>query len=277
MNYGVALATIAALVLSMTAALPAFASSEADVDVDNDVKITISNNGVVLNSTTAESDTGGNWAGGSYGGNGAYGGNAGSGGDADAEADADYGDADAEANGGEGGYGGNGGNGGNGGLGGTVQTGDAEANAGTENVVNVNDISVEGCGCNDVDLDDLEDFYDVDVNVDNEIELDVENNGAVLNATHAYARTGWNAADGSYGGNGDDAGNGSSGGDADADADSSDEGDADADANGGYGGMGGNGGEGGEGGEGGLVVTGEARSNSGTINIVNSNLVRIVR
>lgn len=171
---------------------------------------------------------------------------------------------------------GNGGNGGNGGVGGTVQTGDATANAGTENVVNSNDVKVEGCGC-DAGVNYDEDRVD-DISVNNKVRLEVENNGFVLNSTSAYAKTGWNRAEGSEGGDGARAGSGGDGDKADADADSGHNGgDASADADGGNGGKGGNGGMGGEGSEGGLVVTGEARSNSGTINVVNANLIRVIR
>ena len=148
------------------------------------------------------------------------------------------------------------------------------------NQINTTDIKVEGCGC-DADLDDVEGFDDVDYDADNEVRIDVVNSGALVNYTDAYAKTGWNWADGSFGGNGDDAGNGSYGGkaDADADADSDDDGDADADADadGGTGGSGGDGGNGGEGGAGGLIVTGHATSNSGTVNLINSLLIRVIR
>ena len=294
MNYGAAVTTIVALVLSMAAVTPAFAGghSEADIDVDNDVKIYVQNEGLVVNSTTAEASTGGNYAGGSTGGDAGQGGHGGNGDYADADAtanadgDADA-DADANANGGDGGNGGDAGNGGAGGVGGTVSTGDAEANAGTLNVVNSNDIKVEGCGCDSVDLDDLEEFDDVDVTKDNEVKIELLNRGAVINYTDAYATTGWNDAGGSTGGAGDDGGGAGDGdyADADADADADSKGcgcgdadaDAEADANGGNGGQGGHGGNGGEGGPGGLVVTGEARSNAGTINLVNSNLIRVIR
>lgn len=282
LNYSAALATIAALVLSMTAAAPAFASGggELDVEVDNDVTIEVANFGAVINNTSAEASTGGNYAGGSEGGEGANGGSGGSGeeADADADADGDDADADAEANGGNGGNGGAGGEGGAGGVGGTVSTGDAEANAGTMNVVNSNDIKVEGCGCDAVDLDDAEDFDDADVDVDNEVEIGLFNGGFVLNNTDAYAKTGWNAAGGSDGGNAGEGGNGGEGDEADADADADGEdSDADAEANGGEGGEGGEGGNGGAGDEGGLVVTGDARSNAGTINLVNTNVIRVIR
>ena len=286
MNYGAAVATIAAL-LSLTAALPAFADyndSEIDVDLDNDVKVTVVNSAFVVNSTTASASTGGNWAGGSYGGNGAEGGNGGYGGDADADADADadeYGDADADADadGGKGGAGGAGGNGGHGGLGGAIATGDAEANAGTMNQINTTDIKVEGCGC-DADLDDVEGFDDVDYDADNEVKIDVVNEGALVNFTDAYAKTGWNWADGSFGGDGAEGGNGSTGGDADADADADAEdgdADADADADGGKAGTGGEGGNGGNVEAGGIIVTGNAVSNSGTVNLINSLLIRVIR
>ncbi len=279
LNYGAAVATIAAMVLSVFAAVsPALAygghSNGGDVDIDNEVKITVTNEAVVVNNTSANASTGGNWAGGSFGGDGAEGGSGDEGGDADANADAEDGDATADAEGGKGGKGGAGGDGGNGGVGGTVTTGDAEANAGTMNVLNSTEIEVEGCGCDGPNYD--EDNVD-DIRMDNEVRVNLYNGSAVINNTDAYAKTGWNHAEGSFGGDGAEGGSGDEGGDADADADADEYGDANADAEGGNGGRGGWGGMGGEGGAGGLVVTGDAVSNSGTVNLLNSTLIRVVR
>ncbi|OHB18534.1 MAG: hypothetical protein A2854_00175 [Parcubacteria group bacterium RIFCSPHIGHO2_01_FULL_56_18] len=282
MNYGAAVGTIAALVLSVfAAATPALACGGGcgghggDVDVDNEVKISVSNFAVVTNITTAEASTGGNYAGGSTGGEGGNAGNGDEGGNADADADSGDGDADADAEGGNGGNGGSGGNGGAGGVGGTISTGDAEANAGVANVVNSTDIEVEGCGC-DAGVNYDEDEVD-DITVDNEVEIDLYNGAFLLNVTDAYAKTGWNAADGTSGGSAGSGGEGEEGGKADADADTHGHGDANADAEGGEGGNGGYGGEGGFGGAGGLVVTGDATSNAGAVNVVNSTLLRVRR
>jgi hypothetical protein len=284
MNYGAAVGTIAALVLSMfAAATPAFAwggNNGGDVDIDNEVKISVANLAVVTNITSSAS-TGGNYAGGAYGGNGGSAGDGEEGGEADADADADGGDAeaDADADGGNGGKGGNGGAGGDAGVGGTIETGDAEANSGVMNVVNSTDIDVAGCGCDgDVNYDENE--VD-DITVDNEVKVELFNGALVTNVTDAYAKTGWNRADGVEGGNGGRAGDGEEGGEADADADAdghyNNGGEADADADGGNGGNGGNGGEGGLAVAGGLITTGDALSNSGAVNVVNSTLIRVRR
>src|SRR3989338_11467205 len=109
MNYGAAIVTVAALVLSMfAAAAPALACEDrcggygrGGSETDNSVKIDVDNHAVVINSTSASASTGGNWAGGSEGGDGDDAGNGGSGGDAEGEGKGDN-------NGGAGGDGGNG-------------------------------------------------------------------------------------------------------------------------------------------------------------------------
>jgi hypothetical protein len=283
MNYTAAVGTIAALVLSSFAAVtPALAwggNNGGDVEIDNEVKISVANFAVVHNVTTSSASTGGNYAGGAYGGNGAEGGEGDEGGNADADADAEEGDAEAGAQGGNGGNGGKGGNGGDAGVGGTITTGDAEANSGVMNVVNSTDLEVEGCGCDgNVNYDENE--VD-DIEVDNEVKLELVNGGIVSNFTDAYAKTGWNVAAGVEGGNAGEGGNGDEGGNADADADSDahhdDMSDADAWAQGGEGGNGGRGGRGGVALEGGVVVTGNATSNSGAVNVINSTLLRVRR
>lgn len=285
-NYVVATATTIAMLASAT---PAFAwgnqNNGGDVNVENKASISVSNWGSVVNSTTASASTGGNTAGGSMAGNGSTGGNGDEGGNATANADATKGDATAGAMGGNGGNGGKGGNGGNGGVGGQIQTGNATAEAGTMNQVNTNDVSIEGCACGaGVDFD--EDNVD-DINVEDSAKITLENGGFVMNYTDARATTGDNKAEGSTGGDAGKGGNGDEGGNATANADANagysynhhNKGgsDANAGAQGGNGGNGAKGGNGGVGGAGGLVITGAANSVAGTINVVNTNLVRIVR
>lgn len=283
MNYSAAVGTIAALVLSSFAAVtPAFASQQynhgGDVNIDNEVKVSVSNFAVVTNITKSDASTGGNYAGGAYGGNGGSAGNGEDGGNAVADADANKGDATADADGGKGGNGGNGGNGGAAGVGGTITTGNANANSGVMNVVNSTDLEVEGCGCDDsVNYD--QDTVD-DITVDNEVKVYLSNGALLTNVTDAYAKTGWNAAAGVAGGSAGSGGNGDDGGNAYADADADgwhNDGDAYANADGGRGGRGGNGGNGGVAAAGGLVTTGEATSNSGAVNLVNSTLLRVRR
>jgi len=280
MNYTAAVGTIAALVLSSFAVVtPAFAGSwkkGGDVEIDNEVKISVTNSAVITNVTSSSASTGGNYAGGAYGGDGAEGGDGDEGGNADADADANKGDADAIANGGDGGKGGKGGNGGDAGVGGTITTGNAEANSGVLNVVNSTDIEVEGCGCdNGVDYDDK---HIDDVEIDNEVKIQLSNGVILTNVTDAYAKTGWNKAAGAAGGDAGEGGDGEEGGNADADADGGwKNGDAYSEANGGEGGNGGRGGRGGLALEGGVVVTGDALSNSGAANVVNSTILRVRR
>ena len=141
---------------------------------------------------------------------------------------------------------GNGGTGGNGGPGGLVTTGDAESDAGSMSSLNSNDIDVGGDG---------EDMNSsaVAVLLDNAsgISMLAQNTGAA-------ATTGDNTARGSRGGRG------GSGGEVEADG-SGNNGGATA----------GTGGHGGTGGLGGEVVTGGSTSNAGSIQMMNTNLVRV--
>ena len=145
---------------------------------------------------------------------------------------------------------GNGGNGGNGGAGGLVQTGNATATAGTENALNSTDAEVDlgGCGCGDINS------VTIDVITDNG---DIANN--IDNLTQSRARSGQNLALGSRGGN---AGNG---GVVNGGAGNENNGGASA----------GTGGAGGAGGLGGEVSTGNASSTSGTINLLNTSILRV--
>lgn len=318
-GYGAALVMGAALVLSFGAATPAFACEQGcdgggwgggcwwgcsggEMEVDNSVSITVSNSGTINNETEAEASTGGNYADGSYGGDGGKqkgdGGNGGDGGDAEGDG------SNVGGMGGNGGSTGNGGNGGDAGPGGLVQTGDAEANAGSVNTLNTTEIEVEGCGC---DESAPVNGWWRKIKKDNSVGVTVANSGTINNETEAEAKTGKNDADGSYGGDGGkqkgDAGNGGDGGDATGSdeecgwcgggcgnwcgggcgywcaptgCDGCDNG-SNVGGDAGQGGHAGSGGDGGAGDVGGTVVTGNARSDSGAVNVMNTVLVRVLR
>jgi hypothetical protein len=272
----------AVVAVALLAASPAFADGHrwddcgCSDETDNSVTIKVWNMGAIMNMTGAVANTGGNYAGGSYGGNGGDGAEGGHGGDANVDG---YG----LAEGGNGGEGGEGGEGGNGGPGGLVETGDATANAGSMNTVNSTDIDVEqaDCGCDD----EMDGWYDALGNfhpyrngdVNNTVEIEVENEGVVADATVAGANSGENQADGSYGGNGGNGDEGGHGGEANA---SQGETGCGCDvypgqAHAGNGAMGGHGGNGGVGDVGGTIRTGRAMADAGTINVVNTNLIRV--
>ena len=221
----------------------AFEVTVCDLPVFGSVTITICNSGVIINSTTANSSTGGNTAEGSRGGRG------GRGGDVEAEADG-Y---DAEANGNNGGaLAGDGGNGGNASRGGIVITGTAISTANTLNSLNGTEIELAGTDLNS-----------------SAIEVGIDNDNCkcnlVDNKTRARARTGGNDAKGSEGGDG------GPGGEIEAEAE-----DGDAEANGNNGGaVGGNGGSGGSGGLGGFIGTGFADSTATTTNKLNFTKIKL--
>ncbi|TSC86580.1 MAG: hypothetical protein G01um10148_566 [Parcubacteria group bacterium Gr01-1014_8] len=294
MKIGAVLAT-SAMVLSQFAAIPAYACEdwcwgEGSSD-DNSVYIKVSNSGTIYNETKAKADTGDNDAGGSYGGDGGSAGDGGDGGEADVEGGVNWcgecsDGSDSEANGGDGGNGGDS-NGGDAGPGGLVDTGDADANAGTVNTLNTTDIAVEGCGCED-DQDEcgcIPPWLRRDV--DNSVRVKVHNDGTINNETKAKADTGDNDAGGSYGGDGggdchcDGGGDGGDGGDAEVGDDEEGCGcewdiGGGGTANGGDGGDGGDA-DGGDGDVGGTIRTGDARSDAGTVNVMNTTLVRVTR
>lgn len=263
LNYAIATATTLALFASATPAL-AFdwhggssgGSNSSDISVSND------NTANVYNGTISVAATGGNSAG---GGNGAEGGNGGSGGDVN-------------GNDGNAGEGGNGAAGGDGGAG-TVITGDAMATAGTLNVVNTNATDIESdCGCANPSSGSSRRGHKNDSSSSrnsSDIKVDNDSDANVYNLTAAVALTGGNDA---WGGSGADGGNGGSGGDVNNSGNNNDyrghhkggnSNDQESNA-----GDGGNGGAGGDGWDGG-VQTGDAMSDAGTINIVNTNLTRI--
>ena len=290
-NYGAAAATIAALTMSVFAALPASAfaceswcGGSNDTDINNSVTINVTNSGTITSDTDAKASTGGNWAGGSYGGDAGKGGSGGDGGVADANTDShcDCDPSVGNATGGNGGDAGAGGNGGDGGPGGLVDSGDATANAGSLNTLNSTEIDVQAadCGCANSEEHHFSGWGrrgDTDIN--NSVTVYVSNSGSIDSDTDAKAKTGDNSAEGSFGGDGKKGGSGGDGGDA-----YSGSGFVDfdwhavgGDAFGGNGGMGGNGGDGGRGDVGGTVRTGAAESNAGSINLMNSTIVRVTR
>src|SRR3989344_4414277 len=171
---------------------------------------------------------------------GSVGGRGGDGGEVDSDGDNNNGGATS----------GNGGNGGNGGPGGLVNTGDASADAGTVNLLN--DTNVEVAVPTDMNS------SSVVLETDNDQNADCECN-VIDNDTRARARSGENTAEGSVGGNADDGGD-IEGGDGNFN-------------NGGA--TSGTGGAGGSGGVGGTVFTGNARSDAGTINWLNTTIIRV--
>ena len=212
-------------------ATPAFAAVNS-----THITINVTNRGSIDNDTSARSHTGDNHAYGSTGGNG------GVGGDVLSQGSENNGGATA----------GNGGNGGNGGAGGLVTTGDADAQAATQNDLNNTDAAVElGCDCGDVNS------VTIDLTVDNAREYPTQNH--IDNDTRAKARTGENTADGSVGGLG------GTGGTVDGGTGSENNGGARS----------GSGGSGGAGGLGGTIGTGNASSSSGTINMLNTIMLRV--
>ena len=272
----------AAFAVAMLAGSPAFAYENnwndcgCNGETDNEVTIKVWNMGLITNVTGATASTGGNYAGGSYGGDGGNGAEGGNGGDASTDG---YG----LAEGGHGGDAGYGGQGGNGGAGGLVETGDAMADAGSMNTMNSTDVEVEqaDCGCDEEVggwYDALGNFHAFKQNdVDNEVKVEVGNEGAIVDMTVAGSDTGNNKAKGSYGGNGGEGSNGGNGGDAEA---GQGEPECGCDvypgqAHAGNGGMGAAGGNGGSGDVGGTIRTGRATANAGSINVLNTNLIRV--
>jgi hypothetical protein len=142
---------------------------------------------------------------------------------------------------------GNGGNGGTASDGGFVTTGDANADAGSLNSVNSNDTKVN-IG------------HHADMN-SSALAVAGSNSGAVVDVTAAAADTGTNNARGSRGGRG------GSGGEVESNGFLSTGNNGGASA--------GQGGTGGNGGIGGTVGTGNSTSNSGSINVLNTNIVRV--
>ncbi len=213
-------------------AMLAFATPASAAMNLSGVFIDASNEGAIVNVTSATANTGNNTAGGSRGGRGGNGG--------DVEADALVG-----AGNNKGADAGNGGNGGNAGAGGLVNTGDANADAGSMNKLNDNDVSVSNKGGMNLSL----------------LGVGATNAGVIVDVTGADANSGDNNARGSRGGRG------GHGGDVEASGFQAAGNNEWADA--------GHGGSGGAGATGGEVYTGEANSNAGSINVMNTNVVRV--
>lgn len=235
LNYTIAAVGAIAMVFTYAGIADAAINSSA-------IRIEIENTGKITNTTSASASTGNNHAEGSHGGDGDDGGDveAGSG---------DYNNGGAE--------GGNGGSGGNASAGGLVNSGNATADAGTDNSLNGTDVEINltnalGAG------EDVNSTY-IGVEIENGDDEECDCKPEIDNTTRARARTGSNDADGSFGGDGDD------GGDVEAD---------DGDYNNG-GASAGTGGAGGSGGLGGEVNSGVASSTAGTINLLNTSIIRV--
>ena len=213
------------------------------VDCDHGPDIVINDNkGVAINLVSAEANTGGNFADGSYGGEGGDGG-------------------DMENEGGDirRSHTGAGGNGGTALDGGIITTGDANAQAGAINVVNTNYTEIDRCACQEENC--CEDECCEDECCCNLDLVHNSNRAIAFNGVRARANTGENAAMGSYGGEGGEGGeieNEGEGGDI-------------AGSSTGIGGTGGNSGYGGD------VMTGRSDARALGVNIVNTNITRIRR
>ncbi len=200
------------------------------------------NEAEVQNEVSAQANTGGNYAGGSYGGSG------GSGGDIRNRDDGEVRDSTT----------GSGGTGGNSAIGGTIYTGDASSSAFVDNTVNSNLTEIQGCPCPS-STDEGSVCSDCS---SNPLHLNVvanHNDARVASRVLSQADTGNNAADGSYAGKGGSGGDISNGGE-----------DVDTAATG-------DGGDGGTGGPGGYVSTGRSVSRSGAVNVINTNVTRLLR
>ena len=143
---------------------------------DGNDTVTNNNSAMVSNNIVIGANTGGNWAGGSYGGEGGDGGDVVNGDDGDVE----------DSNTGRGGAGGDAAEGG------TIISGDISMDLEVTNRVNYNLTEIDRCACSGEG--------DGDVRVRN------INSALVANSTLAMANTGLNDAEGSYGGEGGDGG-----------------------------------------------------------------------
>jgi hypothetical protein len=199
---------------------------------EGDDMVANSNEAVIFNDISVKANTGYNYAGGSYGGDGGNGG---------AIINEDEGDVEDSSTG-------NGGSGAGASTGGTIMTGNASANANVLNRANTNRTLIDRCACPG-DCCDSGDSWVVN-----------RNRAAIFNFAATDANTGFNEADGSYGGEGGSAG----------DIHNNGEGDVEDS-------MTGTGGQGASASEGGLVQTGQSNSRLDIVNVVNRNITRILR
>ena len=214
-----------------------------DCDSGNDLVVN-NNSAFVMNRVTSHANTGGNTAGGSYGGDGGDGG------------DINGGEVEESATG-------SGGAGGDAGTGGEVYTGNAYASTDFYNEVNSSRTTIDRCACD----------YDNCCDEGHAVVYN-RNRAIVMNDVSSMANTGDNRAEGSYAGRGGDGGsinpqdglvlmNHEEGcGDDDSEVEES---------------MTGDGGAGGNAAAGGLIQTGDSRSVVTYVNVVNTNITRILR
>ncbi|PLX27633.1 hypothetical protein C0583_00125 [Candidatus Parcubacteria bacterium] len=211
------------------------------------------NSAEVMNGSMVMTNTGDNWADGSYGGEGGNGGDIRNGsrsrdyhgevqllGPGPMFFDGEDGDVEDSTTG-------NGGAGGDAAEGGTVITGDAHADLSVRNVVNSNDTEINRCACD-------EDNDDGNTRVRN-INLAFLGSGEFI-----AANTGSNDAEGSYGGEGGNAGDISNRGEGDVEDSTT-----------------GSGARGGAGAAGGLVQSGASTATSALVDRINENVTRIMR
>lgn len=145
-------------------------------DSERNVRVSSHNSATITNNVNSRANTGGNWAGGSYGGD------AGSGGDIEAGKNGDVDGAGTGA----------GGNGGGSSDGGQITTGPALTETLVVNAANSNNTRVsDDCGCED-------NRGDREVNV----RVRSNNNATVTNNVDSRANTGRNNAEGSHAGDG---------------------------------------------------------------------------
>ena len=231
--------TLAGVLAASTFSLYTFQAAAFMGGDDDRTVVRTSNNGTVTNNVSVNANSGGNHADGGGSGHGGDGGNA------------------------TRGTAGRGGNGGNGGDAGSVTSGNATAIGTVQNDVNRNNVTFEGCGCDDDDeMDRFSRFFHFSGD-STLMRVDTSNTARVGTTLDVDANTGRNTVDGGKG-----AGAGAGG-----------------DALGSrswlawfwmnQGGNGGNGGNGGSGGTGSTIRTGAAGADGMVTNIVNRNVVRV--
>ncbi|MDA3840524.1 MAG: hypothetical protein PF572_05510 [Patescibacteria group bacterium] len=245
-SFGTYLDDVSLMLVEGTCGCDSECNSGSDVVIND-------NEAFVMNRVSSSANTGGNTAGGSYGGDG------GDAGDIRTRGDVNQSST------------GNGGVGGDGNTGGTVYTGNAYASTSLYSEVNSNTSSIDRCSCGGDDCCD-----------EGHVVVYNRNRAIVMNDASSWANTGDNMAEGSYAGRGGDGGTINpedrfmprpAGVDIEEKgAENGDDDDGRVDES-----MTGEGGAGGNAGAGGLVETGESRSSTTYVNVVNRNLTRILR